>query len=108
MAASTNVEPSASRQDGPSPAAVPSKLVTVGPHRGYIPLGDHRQQRTLAVGQRRSSTPLLGQDSRSFDQPGSLSHGGSHIGHGDRKSTRLNSSHVKISYAVFCLKKKKK
>src|SRR5438874_10448084 len=34
-------------------------------------------------------------------------------GHGlhrgeDRKSTRLNSSHVEISYAVFCLKKKKK
>src|SRR5438874_4203548 len=28
--------------------------------------------------------------------------------HQDRKSTRLNSSHVEISYAVFCLKKKKK
>src|SRR5690606_42066076 len=28
------------------------------------------------------------------------------LGEGDRKSTRLNSSHVKISYAVFCLKKK--
>src|SRR5436309_4771148 len=28
-------------------------------------------------------------------------------GRKDRKSTRLNSSHVKISYAVFCLKKKK-
>src|SRR5688500_20024389 len=27
-------------------------------------------------------------------------------GHGDRKSTRLNSSHLVISYAVFCLKKK--
>src|SRR5688500_19216825 len=27
---------------------------------------------------------------------------------GDRKSTRLNSSHLVISYAVFCLKKKKK
>src|SRR3989442_3588068 len=27
--------------------------------------------------------------------------------HLDRKSTRLNSSHVRISYAVFCLKKKK-
>src|SRR6266576_5879621 len=27
---------------------------------------------------------------------------------GDRKSTRLNSSHVEISYAVFCLKNKKK
>src|SRR3989442_6372623 len=29
-------------------------------------------------------------------------------GTGDRKSTRLNSSHVRISYAVFCLKKKNK
>src|SRR3989442_12010123 len=27
--------------------------------------------------------------------------------YGDRKSTRLNSSHVRISYAVFCLKKKR-
>src|SRR5688572_31272552 len=31
-----------------------------------------------------------------------------HAGLGDRKSTRLNSSHSQISYAVFCLKKKKK
>src|SRR2546426_8958676 len=30
------------------------------------------------------------------------------VGLGDRKSTRLNSSHLVISYAVFCLKKKKK
>src|SRR5205814_7235414 len=29
------------------------------------------------------------------------------LGDGDRKSTRLNSSHLGISYAVFCLKKKK-
>src|SRR5690349_22173648 len=29
------------------------------------------------------------------------------VGQADRKSTRLNSSHVEISYAVFCLKKKK-
>src|SRR5436309_4885962 len=34
--------------------------------------------------------------------------GGLLISAADRKSTRLNSSHVKISYAVFCLKKKKK
>src|SRR5688572_32143834 len=35
---------------------------------------------------------------------------GHHRSHqrGDRKSTRLNSSHSQISYAVFCLKKKKK
>src|SRR5438067_5820589 len=32
---------------------------------------------------------------------------GSPLDVGDRKSTRLNSSHVSISYAVFCLKKKK-
>src|SRR3712207_8123812 len=31
----------------------------------------------------------------------------SYVGTGDRKSTRLNSSHANISYAVFCLKKKK-
>src|SRR3712207_7930505 len=44
---------------------------------------------------------------------GSRKRGGSDLGHGrkyqhdrDRKSTRLNSSHANISYAVFCLKKK--
>src|SRR5690625_2371780 len=37
----------------------------------------------------------------------SYSTGESGSGAGDRKSTRLNSSHVAISYAVFCLKKKK-
>src|SRR5437773_12195262 len=45
-----------------------------------------------------------------------LRHGGAGAGAGglprrafqDRKSTRLNSSHITISYAVFCLKKKKK
>src|SRR5690606_41910883 len=42
-----------------------------------------------------------------------VAQGGREVGAGrqeravDRKSTRLNSSHVKISYAVFCLKKKK-
>src|SRR5438874_13784399 len=36
-------------------------------------------------------------------------HQGHHrLGDEDRKSTRLNSSHVEISYAVFCLKKKNK
>src|ERR1039458_2401490 len=34
--------------------------------------------------------------------------GGRRSDSGDRKSTRLNSSHLGISYAVFCLKKKKK
>src|SRR3989442_8771373 len=39
---------------------------------------------------------------------GSVEGGGSRSTLPDRKSTRLNSSHVRISYAVFCLKKKKK
>src|SRR5699024_11733001 len=40
---------------------------------------------------------------RQLDAPEDLTAGGTE---GDRKSTRLNSSHVSISYAVFCLKKK--
>src|SRR5438270_3348469 len=39
---------------------------------------------------------------------GEESSGVTQFGKGDRKSTRLNSSHSQISYAVFCLKKKKK
>src|SRR5438045_5900066 len=42
-----------------------------------------------------------GVDRSNLDAPNPL------FGTGDRKSTRLNSSHLGISYAVFCLKKKK-
>src|SRR5438874_3126414 len=42
---------------------------------------------------------------RGFDS-GNASHCDTFSGGVDRKSTRLNSSHVEISYAVFCLKKK--
>src|SRR5690606_40978236 len=47
------------------------------------------------------SVPVLGRDLVAGDEGGRAATGLS-----DRKSTRLNSSHVKISYAVFCLKKK--
>src|SRR5438876_12289314 len=40
-------------------------------------------------------------------RPQAGSHAAQQSGSGDRKSTRLNSSHPSISYAVFCLKKKK-
>src|SRR5690606_39319488 len=43
---------------------------------------------------------------RNFEAIRDMTHGA--LATEDRKSTRLNSSHVKISYAVFCLKKKKK
>src|SRR3712207_7052409 len=48
-----------------------------------------------AEGQRGRQRPGSGRPRRRGDRP-------------DRKSTRLNSSHANISYAVFCLKKKKK
>src|SRR3712207_7128676 len=47
---------------------------------------------------------LRGEPARHVGGPDQL---GGTAGGGDRKSTRLNSSHAKISYAVFCLKKKK-
>src|SRR3989442_6310381 len=57
-------------------------------------------------GQIMAATALLAKNpsptDSDIDQAMSLS-----VGEGDRKSTRLNSSHVRISYAVFCLKKKK-
>src|SRR5690554_7591301 len=44
---------------------------------------------------------------RPWDRISALTSSASSSRAGDRKSTRLNSSHVRISYAVFCLKKKK-
>src|SRR5690554_456160 len=46
-------------------------------------------------------------DRREISEDGSFKSEEFHSDEGDRKSTRLNSSHVRISYAVFCLKKKK-
>src|SRR5256885_5149455 len=63
----------------------PPDVEQVVAQAGFVP--------TLALNFSRTATPSL----RSFYQF-SL----------DRKSTRLNSSHLVISYAVFCLKKKKK
>src|SRR5258708_25041354 len=63
----------------------------------------------------RSRVPLFGQIASCFPPPPEY-HTAGHVGRDDlsrppprdRKSTRLNSSHQIISYAVFCLKKKKK
>src|SRR3712207_7784355 len=52
--------------------------------------------------------PVGGAEHRAGDQlPARHAHGGAVRARQDRKSTRLNSSHANISYAVFCLKKKK-
>src|SRR2546426_6442567 len=49
----------------------------------------------------------LGATARTRSPPGRLDGVAVAVTGGDRKSTRLNSSHLVISYAVFCLKKKK-
>src|SRR5436190_7510299 len=64
--------------------------------------------RAAARKRRRSTCPPT---CRPADGDGSQRHlviAGRHVGGQDRKSTRLNSSHTVISYAVFCLKKKKR
>src|SRR2546430_7264711 len=62
----------------------------------------------VAVGDERASERA---SRRGAERTAELFHGAGHRGavpRTDRKSTRLNSSHSQISYAVFCLKKKKK
>src|SRR5437773_7448388 len=56
---------------------------------------------------RRSSAPPYGRARRAVASRLGAGEGFPAGDCGDRKSTRLNSSHITISYAVFCLKKKK-
>src|SRR5256885_2995812 len=65
----------------------------IGLHVVGVDVGHHRDHR-LQIQKR--GVGLVGLDDDKFSGPK------------DRKSTRLNSSHLVISYAVFCLKKKKK
>src|SRR5690606_41107392 len=75
-------------------------------HRGDPERIDGNENKDLTVGCWAWQVRRTGEGTDT-PSPGSDSdeHGAWNI---DRKSTRLNSSHVKISYAVFCLKKKKK
>src|SRR3712207_7727145 len=68
-----------------------------------------RRQRVRGQRHHQSWPPRHG-DQRHHLQQRLRAGGGERRGHRrtDRKSTRLNSSHANISYAVFCLKKKKK
>src|SRR2546430_12305793 len=61
--------------------------------------GQHAALRILDGPRDRGARRLRGNQCRKAREDGG--------GKGDRKSTRLNSSHSQISYAVFCLKKKK-
>src|SRR3989454_4771662 len=68
--------------------------------------GDRREDEAEHLGDR----PATGVSQHATDQRGPAQrrpHDDQVQREGDRKSTRLNSSHLVISYAVFCLKKKK-
>src|SRR3712207_8117107 len=74
-------------------------LFRSAPDRGLARAGDHRQT-PLPASQEEAGVVDPAQQHFLFARP--LRRAGSR----DRKSTRLNSSHANISYAVFCLKKK--
>src|SRR5438034_7802573 len=63
----------------------------------------HEDSRALRL---RESDPILAAEQRAAGEHDEVAAGAERLR--DRKSTRLNSSHTVISYAVFCLKKKKK
>src|SRR5690606_41225916 len=85
----------------PDPAASDASAARLGPGRAPASLDqgqpgerDQRESGEDQEARRGAAGVLLGEPQRGGEvEP-------------DRKSTRLNSSHVKISYAVFCLKKK--
>src|SRR5690606_39489104 len=76
-------------------------------HRVVRPVRRQHPVRHVGQGEREEQRPSrLGQATRGHAAPDVALHDPRHAAVPDRKSTRLNSSHVKISYAVFCLKKK--
>src|SRR5713101_9279020 len=88
-----------------------SKLGADAPHHfSRISISfDHRQSPLATQPRWARSLDLAGQDDPRKNLPGSeLPPPRCLPPPRDRKSTRLNSSHMSISYAVFCLKKKKK
>src|SRR2546422_6516904 len=91
-------------------SVVPVANLTVTPGSANLPVGGSTQ---LTVTPRDSGgNVLMGRTINwASSNPAAVSVSSSglmtRVGEGDRKSTRLNSSHGYISYAVFCLKKKK-
>src|SRR5690606_41332499 len=90
----------------PPPAPTPFPYTTLFRSQGPYHHQGHRKGPQVSVGGQGRAGPAAG-GRRGGCGPGRQGPG-PHAGgrRRDRKSTRLNSSHVKISYAVFCLKKK--
>src|SRR5699024_12581132 len=91
-------------------AALLSQLLLSRPHCSCAPLAPHSFPTRRSSDLRNQATPGVWPASRAAlrgASPPALRHRPRALrGRRDRKSTRLNSSHVSISYAVICLKKK--
>src|SRR3712207_7208160 len=89
---------------------------TLFPYTTLFRSAAHRPEQALddelaAAGALQGEVRLRARDERAEQLPTPVARSRLHAQErpiGDRKSTRLNSSHANISYAVFCLKKKKK
>src|SRR6266511_2718749 len=83
-----------------------------GAARDRVVAGSRRERLANVAGAQAAKGKVAGTEViQARVEPRDLTNSHIHLGlveRADRKSTRLNSSHVKISYAVFCLKKKKK
>src|SRR5690625_6470611 len=87
---------------------IQTNIVPYGREEGY--LGESVPGRNIAAAPPGSGAFEIGaviESSATVNRRGDALEGGERADE-DRKSTRLNSSHVAISYAVFCLKKKQK
>src|SRR5207302_7131247 len=96
--------------DGTSTAALPAFSIQVQSPPDHAPVIGGTPSTNVVAGASYSFTPTASDpdgDTLTFSIANQPSWATFSSGT-DRKSTRLNSSHVKISYAVFCLKKKKK
>src|SRR5262245_56309225 len=76
--------------------------------KGYCsPIWGLQSKSSVSAAEKRDSASTLRPMCRSSDTKSPATSSLPNSASGDRKSTRLNSSHLGISYAVFCLKKKK-
>src|SRR5690625_6886687 len=88
------------RKETPRLAIAPGSVGIAGKQTGVYPLETPGGWQIIGRTPQRLFLPEI--------SPPTLLQPGDKLRFADRKSTRLNSSHVAISYAVFCLKKKKK
>src|SRR5690606_41348226 len=93
-----------------SPLSLPDALPICGQAGRQSLVGNARSLEAIGVTSGRLSVDAGSSSATIFPVAGQVfvNDGTAVARYADRKSTRLNSSHVKISYAVFCLKKKKK